>query len=130
MRYNPYSRFRGQNLTLNDHLAIDRTVMANERTLLAYGRSALALVVVGGTCIKFFAAPWIQVVGGVVMAAGVLLAGWGWHRYSRAKRRLAAALEREAGVPAHPLKEHVSPPEEEVSGTEEPEAGPPPGQSR
>lgn len=126
MRYNPYSRFRGQNLTLNDYLAIDRTVMANERTLLAYGRSALALVVVGGTCIKFFAAPWIQVVGGVLMAAGALLAGWGWHRYSRAKQLLAAALERETGAPAHPLKDEINSPEEETSGTEESEAGPPP----
>ena len=125
MRYNPYSRFRGQNLTLNDHLAIDRTVMANERTLLAYGRSALALVVVGGTCIKFFAAPWIQVLGAALMAAGVLLAAWGWHRYSRAKQLLAAALERETGTPSHPLKDEISPPEEEASRTDESEAGPP-----
>ncbi len=126
MRYNPYSRFRGQNLTLNDYLAIDRTVMASERTLLAYGRSALAMVVVGGTCIKFFATPWIQVLGAALMAAGVLLAAWGWHRYSQAKQLLAAALARETGAPAHPLKDHVSPPEEEASGTEESESGPPP----
>jgi len=41
-------------LTLADHLAIDRTLMANERTLLAYARSAFALFIAGLSVLKFF----------------------------------------------------------------------------
>ncbi|HRQ72775.1 MAG TPA: hypothetical protein PLU35_07090 [Phycisphaerales bacterium] len=41
MSRNPYEFFRGRDLTLNDHLAIDRTVLSNERTPLAYGRTAI-----------------------------------------------------------------------------------------
>src|SRR4030095_4329956 len=43
---NPYVRFRGHTLSLNDYLAIDRTVLANERTLLSYTRTALTMLVI------------------------------------------------------------------------------------
>ena len=32
---NPYERFRGNDLILRDELAIDRAILANERTVLA-----------------------------------------------------------------------------------------------
>lgn len=50
MRYigkNPYSSYAGENLILRDNLAIDRTVLANERTFLAYVRTALTLLIGG-----------------------------------------------------------------------------------
>ncbi|MCI0499055.1 MAG: DUF202 domain-containing protein [Planctomycetales bacterium] len=49
-----YTRFEQQELILRDELAIDRTRLANERTFLAYVRTALALAIVGGTCIHLF----------------------------------------------------------------------------
>ena len=42
----PYQIIDGQ-LILRDHLAADRTVLANERTFLAYIRTTLTLFVAG-----------------------------------------------------------------------------------
>lgn len=125
MRRAPYSQFRGQKLTLNDYLAIDRTILANERTLLAYGRTALALAVVGGSLIKFFASVWLRLLGGLFLAAGVLVAVRGWHRYEQTKQLLAAALEQQTGAAEHPLKEEISPPADSAAKTEESKADQP-----
>ncbi|MEX2354161.1 MAG: DUF202 domain-containing protein, partial [Gammaproteobacteria bacterium] len=62
-RFNPYAKFRKHTLTLNDYLAIDRTILSNERTLLAYGRTALAQVIIGGSALKFFDSLALGVIG-------------------------------------------------------------------
>ncbi len=43
-----------QSLVLRDRLAVDRTHMANERTLLAYSRTAMMLAASGITLLKLF----------------------------------------------------------------------------
>ncbi|MBX3176942.1 MAG: DUF202 domain-containing protein [Candidatus Hydrogenedentes bacterium] len=106
---NPYERFRGQKLTLNDFLAIDRTELANERTLLAYGRTAIALLITGGSAIKFFDAPLISAAGVVFILAAIVVALMGWRRYVAMRRRVAAALERQTGESTHPLEEKTEP---------------------
>lgn len=118
MRTNLYGRFREQRLTLSDYLAIDRTVLANERTLLAYGRTAMALAVVGGTCIKFFESNWIWAIGVALIVSGMMVTARGWYRYMLTKKLLASALQRETGVPEHPLGDGVSSPSKEASKTE------------
>ncbi len=45
---------REQTLEFADYLAIDRTVMANERTLLAYIRTGVGLLIAGLALIRFF----------------------------------------------------------------------------
>ena len=97
MEHNPYERFRGQKLTLNDYLAIDRTELANERTLLAYGRTAIALLITGGSAMKFFDADWIVVTGAGFVVAAVVVMAIGWRRYRAMDRRLGGALENRAG---------------------------------
>ena len=97
MEHNPYERFRGQKLTLNDYLAIDRTELANERTLLAYGRTAIALLITGGSAMKFFDADWIVVTGAGFVVAAVVVMAIGWRRYRAMDRRLGGALEHPAG---------------------------------
>ncbi|MGI9470716.1 MAG: DUF202 domain-containing protein [Rubripirellula sp.] len=70
-------------------LALIRTDLANERTLLAYGRTALMFTATGVTLVKFFPesltfnlAGWISaVVGLLIGAVGVL-------RFARMQRRL------------------------------------------
>ena len=45
MKKSPYLRFDWSNLILRDELAVERTLLSNERTLLAYLRSGAALLV-------------------------------------------------------------------------------------
>lgn len=108
MQNSPYHRFRDRDLTLNDYLAIDRTVLANERTLLAYGRTSLALLIIGGSCIKFFDALWLHAAGAVFIAAAALAMARGWQRYRRMKLLLSAALQQMTGARAHPLAKEAS----------------------
>lgn len=119
MHRNPYQRFRNRELTLSDYLAIDRTVLANERTVLAYGRTFLAMLVIGGTCIKFFDAWYMWAIGAVFIAGSFAVAAIGWRRYRLTQRYLAAALERQTGNPDHPLEEEVTDQQkgEDVSAT-------------
>jgi len=74
-----YSTYENSNLVLRDHLAIDRTVMANERTFLAYLRTAFSLLVVGLTIIKFVED--LQIVGQLLIPAGLLVIVVGVWRY-------------------------------------------------
>jgi putative membrane protein len=97
---NPYERFRGKELTLSDYLAIDRTILANERTALANGRTFLAMIIIGGSLIKFFDTWIMWILGVAFLAASVLLIGNGWHRFRRTQRFLAVALERRTETPA------------------------------
>lgn len=102
---NPYARFRKQSLTLNDYLAIDRTVLSNERTLLSYGRTALALAALGGTAIQYFETAWPRLAGVAAIALGAAIMARGWWRFRHMQVRLSAALEEMTGAPGHPLEE-------------------------
>jgi putative membrane protein len=108
MIHNPYTKFRGRDLTLNDHLAIDRTVLSNERTLLAYGRTSMAMLIIGGSCLKFFESVWMQALGVPFLLGGLLVMGRGWGRFRRTERFLSVALEQQTGSPDHPLKTRVN----------------------
>ncbi|MBC8105415.1 MAG: DUF202 domain-containing protein [Anaerolineae bacterium] len=102
---NPYVRFRGQPLTLNDYLAIDRTVLANERTLLSYTRTALTLLVIGGTALKFFDSLWMEIVGVMFMLAALATFIIGWRRYQHMRAYVGAALEQRVTDPVAKAKE-------------------------
>ncbi len=100
----PYERLGDDDMTLRDHLAIDRTVLANERTALAYGRTALALLIVGGTCFHFFESTLMRGAGVLFVGGAIAVAAIGSVRFVRTRRYLAAALERHTGERSHPLK--------------------------
>ncbi len=106
--FNPYSRFSNHSLTLSDYLAIDRTILSNERTLLAYGRTALAQVIIGGGAMKFFASPVLLLLGGMFLAGGVITMLIGWRRYRHTDRLLRAALLSQTGEREHPLEEKLA----------------------
>lgn len=103
--FNPYSKFDGRSLSLNDYLAIDHTILANERTLLSYGRTAPAMVIIGGSCLKFFDSPVLVVIGWAFLAGAVITMLLGWRRYRYTDRLLRAALVRRTGEEEHPLEE-------------------------
>lgn len=76
-------------MPLTDRLAIDRTSLANERTLLAYIRTAIMLAVSGITFIKFF--PEIRVahfLGWSLLPLSLVLAALGLSRFMHVARRL------------------------------------------
>ncbi|MEI6437764.1 MAG: DUF202 domain-containing protein [Candidatus Omnitrophota bacterium] len=71
-----------------------RTVLANERTFLAYVRTALSLMIFGMAVIKFFSEQHAMLVlGWVVLGLGILLLIWG----SIHCRHLARLISREGG---------------------------------
>lgn len=107
MRRNPYQKYRGKELTLNDHLAIDRTILSNERTVLAYARTSLAMLIVGGSVIKFFETVWIQALGPVFIGFGIAVALRGWSRYEQMKVYMEAALDERTGSSEHPLEKSI-----------------------
>lgn len=71
-----------------DDLAWRRTVFANERTLLAYARTSLAMVAAGVTLIKFFDEFSWTALGTFIGVGGVLVGLIGVRRYDRARRAL------------------------------------------
>lgn len=114
MRPNPYQKYRGEELSLRDHLAIDRTILSNERTALAYARTSLAMLIVGGSCIKFFESIWIQALGPVFIVLAVGFAWRGWSQYRRMKTYMDAALDERTGSAEHPMEkkaQSAQPPE-------------------
>jgi putative membrane protein len=81
---------------------MERTLLAGERTLLAYLRTALVLLLAGGTFLKLVpdaGAAWVALAF-AALAAGVAAAVVGTVRFLRLRRRL-----REPPPPEH--REHA-----------------------
>jgi uncharacterized protein (DUF302 family)/uncharacterized membrane protein YidH (DUF202 family) len=86
-------------LPLSDELAVGRTSLANERTLLAYLRTALQCVVGGVSLIKFFDHPVARLLGAVFLPVGVAVGIAGVVLFTR--RQLDA--ERNGGAAWEPV---------------------------
>jgi len=79
-------------LSLTEHLAAARSILANERTFLAYQRTALTELAVAATFIHFFDHPTLTVIGWVLVPASLVTIALGVARYKR-MRRLIHVLE-------------------------------------
>lgn len=89
MTNTPYSQYNASELILRDHLAIDRTVLANERTMLAYIRTAAILFGGAVTLIKFFPEQkMIHVLGIIFTLLAIVMLVIGWARYSKLRSAL------------------------------------------
>ncbi len=75
-------------LILRDYLAADRTAMSNERSILAYIRTALTLIVAGASAIKFFYEPGMKIIGVSLVASGILTLAIGIVHYHKFNQRL------------------------------------------
>ena len=72
-----------------DRLALARTELANERTFLAYVRTALSLMAGGAVILHFFSTNFaITVSGWTLIALGGLVFLLGLWRFSRVRTRL------------------------------------------
>ena len=84
-----HEQFTAEELILRDHLALDRTRLANERTLLAYLRTALMLIVAGATAEKVMGgSPTIVVTGWSFIGFGGLVAAFGVWRFLAMQREI------------------------------------------
>lgn len=93
MKRNTYARFEKEDLTLRDLLAVDRTIVANERTLLGYVRTTLAMLGSGAALLHFFDESAAQIAGwGFLLVSGPTLVIGVWHYVSR--RRALGPLVR------------------------------------
>jgi len=72
---------RPERLSMGDNLALDRTYLANERTLLAYARSAFAMFLAGITFLKIFEhEPLFQLVGWILLGLSPSVFVFGLYR--------------------------------------------------
>jgi putative membrane protein len=87
-------------LPLRDELAIDRTLLANERTLLSYLRFGVALALAGVTIIHFVHHGWFSAIGIACLPAGALCGIIGTARYVKVRRVLLALRAKAVTNPA------------------------------
>ena len=73
---------------------LKRNRLANERTLLAYLRYSLTLVIAGFTLINFFRENLCVWVGVVLVPVGVVVTVGGWFRFRSRQRRIRAPVSR------------------------------------
>lgn len=100
MKEDRYSKYCGENLILRDELAIDRTVLANERTLLSYLRSAVALLIAGITIVNFSTEGWFRAMGIACIPTGIITAVIGVARY-RIMDRSIRRIRSQSGTGKH-----------------------------
>ena len=79
----PYKRFSLEDLTLRDELAVDRTLMANERTLLVYLSTGVSLILAGMSFIHFAQSSWDAAIGASCIPMGFFLMPFGVVRYRK-----------------------------------------------
>jgi putative membrane protein len=76
-----------KNTEIRDHMATQRTIFANERTLMAYLRTAITIMVGGFAAIKFSNDLYLEIIGIAIIPIGVILAIYSFMRY-RNKQKL------------------------------------------
>ncbi len=77
-----------EDLSLRDHLAIDRTRLANQRTLLAMLRTALYLILMSLTIWSLNILEDLRWLSGIVMLAGLMTGVVGLILWNAQKKRI------------------------------------------
>ena len=91
--YATYAEVDKTDLILRDFLAIDRTVLANQNTFLAYLRTALTLFVAGLTFVRFFDHSIIVIIGWIFVPLGIITFAVGLLRYNRLRKVLKTIMK-------------------------------------
>lgn len=86
-----------EGLILRDILALERTRLANERTLLTYARTSLYLVVGGVALIKLEEFDNTKAIGVAILVGSVLLFLFGIYRYIRLRKKIKERLKKQVG---------------------------------
>lgn len=80
-----------KDLVLREHLAIERTKLANETTLLAYVRTGLYFVVAGSTLGQLMHTMFWNIMGIPLVGMGLIIVLIGFIRYMRLKKSIEAS---------------------------------------
>ncbi len=88
----PYKQFHREDMILRDWLALDRTVFANRRTFLAYGRTAIALIALGIAFVKLIDHRFFEISGFALMGIGTLVFVVGLREFTANVRRFKALV--------------------------------------
>lgn len=86
------------NAEIKDSLSFERTTIANERTFLAYSRTALSLVIAGFSLHEFFGSTVSMWLGSVIIPLGIGIGFTGYRKYVRRKELIQR--KKDAYVPA------------------------------
>lgn len=81
-------------LSLSEQLALDRTILANERTFLSYSRTSLTVFVVGVTFIKLFNFPIIEILGWVFLPISFVIFFLGVRTFKKIRAELYGMREK------------------------------------
>jgi len=86
-----------ENVEIRDSLAIERTKFANERTFLAYIRTAMALIIAGFSLMNFFRDDIYKFIGVLFIPIGIGAGIYGFRRFRR--KKLAITQHKQAYTP-------------------------------
>ncbi|MBF0315864.1 MAG: DUF202 domain-containing protein [Oligoflexia bacterium] len=95
----PYSKISKDQLILVDWLAVDRTILANKRTLLSYIRTAMAFFISGVTAIRFIETSWIIVVGCIFVIISIIILFFGIYDFYKYQKNVQELLKGENILP-------------------------------
>lgn len=84
-----YSKYQNRELSLRELLAIDRTILSNQRTFLAYIRTAITLLL-GGFGLRNLLddSRILDTVGFIAIAAGIIFLIFGIQKFIKKKKRI------------------------------------------
>lgn len=88
------NKFKDEDLILRDYLAIERTRLANVRTLFAYIRTSLYLLTAGIGILQIDSIPQLNGLAWVCIIAGIILFFFGFVHYSKIKKQLKCYIEK------------------------------------
>lgn len=96
-----YRNISGE-MILRDLLAADRTHLANERTLLAYLRTALTLFIGGVSFIQFFSTLLVKLIGWSFIPLSIIFVVLGFQRFYKMKLPLDVLKKQAVPVGSEP----------------------------
>ncbi len=70
-----------KNAEIRDQMSVQRTIFANERTLMAYLRTSMTVSIGGFAAIKFSDDLYLEVIGAILIPIGIILAIYSFIRY-------------------------------------------------
>ncbi len=103
----PYLEFKREEMILRDWLALDRTDLANKRTFLAYGRTAISMAVLGIAFIKLIGHEFFEISGFLLILSGVVIFYVGLREYSANTKRFKKLVEKEHALEERLREGHV-----------------------